>query len=100
MSAHGKWGLGLGALAERVSGWSWYSWLRAPNPILACFLPKALVLRGAWWVLRPTHPGVTSSKLGKALTWGVSWRGTVCEQLSLASQPPALIRLIHGLCCS
>lgn len=74
MSARGKWGLGLGALVERVSGWSWCSWLRAPNPILAC-LPKASVLRGAWWVLRPTHPGVTSSKLGKALTWGVSWRG-------------------------
>ena len=58
MSAHGNCGLGLGALAERVSGWSWCSWLRAPNRILACFLAKALVIRGAWWVLRltPPHP--------------------------------------------
>ena len=50
-------------------------------PTPACFPPKALVLSGGWWVLRPTSPGTTSRELGEALTLGVSWGRVFAEQL-------------------
>lgn len=58
----------------------------------ACFSPKAWVLRGGWWVLRP--PGPASRELGEALTLGVSgeWGSWNTHSVPLASQLLALIR--------